>query len=191
MRVRSVLAALGAATLLASLTAAPATAGTGSSSWCTDRASAGEVPVGVEEPVTAAVQLYTPSPGVVWVCFSPTPVGQPGAVAGGSAGIVIKPSTDPSAPGLVADVTCVPDAGFWCSGTVANSIHLSPASVTVGTPPSSICLLSLSSGCVAFVPGVKITDRDPGNALVTVQLLGTTVPVNPLPACVAVVVTCP
>jgi hypothetical protein len=84
MRTRNVLAALGAAALIVGLTASPAAAGTGPSTWCGDGTADNEIPV-LTTPITVAVEQGGASSGThqsLRVCYS-TPL--PGSPAGSPA----------------------------------------------------------------------------------------------------------
>jgi hypothetical protein len=83
-------------------------------------------------------------------------------------------------------------SGIGPACNVPNSLNVAPGDLDISTPNSTICLLSLGSGCVLWVPGLKIkTGGDPSRPLVAIQLLGVAVPVDVSPQCVALVVTCP
>jgi hypothetical protein len=196
MRLRHLLTTLAAVPLLAVLAAAPASAGTGPSASCHDGTGWQEVQI-LSSPVSVGVEVYTyPATGyqIVLVCYSTTPAGTPGGIAGGFVALGVATETGTAYPGAYAVLQCVPDAGTGI-GPVCNLpsyVRVAPGDVAVTTPPGSICVVSVGSGCVAYVPGVKVaTGGDAADQTVGLVVLGTGLPVD-LPAqCVAVLVTCP
>ncbi|HWL36443.1 MAG TPA: hypothetical protein VNQ77_09630 [Frankiaceae bacterium] len=195
MRVRNAFAALAAASLLAGLTATPATAGTGSSGACSDGVGYREVVV-LTSPVTVAVEIsYAPNTTHqnVLVCYSTSSPGQPASVTSGAVAVDVWTNTGTAYPGAYVGIGCYPDfvTGVGPECAFANSANLTVGDVAVATPPSSICLVSLGSGCVAYVPGVKVTTGQDATPFVSVQLLGVPVTTDVPKQCIAVVVTCP
>ena len=194
MRIRTIVAAVGAAALLAGLTATPASAGTGSSTWCSDGIGYREVPI-LTSPVTVGVEVAHP-PGsneqYVLICYSTSAVGQPASITSGAIALHVVRDTGTGYPGAYVGVGCYPDfaTGLGPVCAFANSVNVAPGDVGVSTPPSSICLVSLGSGCVAYVPGVKLTTAADPHPLLAIQVLSITVNVNPPAQCIAVVVTC-
>ena len=195
MRIRNLVAALGAATLLAGLTATPASAGTGASTWCSDGVGYREIPI-LTSPVTVGIEVgYPPASGeqVLVICYSTSAVGQPANVTSGAIVVHVVRDTGTAYPGAYVGLGCYPDfvtgVGPLCA--FANSANVAPGDVSVTTPPSSICLVSLGSGCVAYVPGVKVATGNDPRPLLAIQVLSIPFAVNPPQQCIAVVVTCP
>lgn len=192
MRVRNVLAALGAAALL--IAGTPASAGTSWSTLCSDGIGYLEMPI-LTTPITLAAEIAWAPGGdhqTVWLCYSTTPVGQPGTITGGALAVDIWANTTNN-PGVYVGLGCYPDftTGVGPSCGFANSLNIAPSDIQVSTPNSTICLLSLGSGCLLWVPGLKVkTGVDPQRPLLSFQVLSTAVNLDPS-ECVAVVVTCP
>lgn len=197
MRARSLLGALGAGALLATVPVLPASAGTGPSTACRDGGGYLEREL-LSSPVTVGVEVTYPPGGnhqTLQICYSTTASGQPGGILGGVVVVDVYTTTNTVYPGAYVAIICLSDPGVGvgpvpCS--IVNSADLALTDASVTTPPSSTCLVSVGSGCVAYAPGVKVaTGRDPGRALVQLRVLGTPVDVNPPAQCIAVVVTCP
>ena len=193
MRVRSLLSVLGAATLFAGLTAFPANAGTGSSTWCSDGQGYREIPI-LTSPVTVGIEIEHP-PGLqhqkIFLCYSSNAVGEPSTVAGGVITLDIWTGNGAAVLlGCGGDYTT--GIGPNCSVPAGVTVNTGGV-VSVSTPQSSICLVSLGSGCAAYVPGLKVTTGGGTEPIIRVHGPGLDVPVNlPVPSqCLAVVVTCP
>lgn len=194
MRIRTFVSAATAAVLVTGLTAAPATAGTGASTYCTDGSAYREIPI-LTSPVTVTAEVFRTPGGneqLVLICYSTTPPGQPGTVTGGALAVHVLTDTSTAFPGAYVGLGCYPDyaTGVGPACTVGNSANVGTGSAVVTTPPSSICLVSLGSGCVAYVPGVKVSDNDP-RPLLAIHVLSVPLAVQPPQQCIAVVVTCP
>jgi hypothetical protein len=196
MRIRSLLTVLTALPLLVGLAAAPASAGTGASTWCNDGSGWRELAI-LSSPVTVGVEVFNP-PGVGWemtiICYSASPAGTPGGLTGGALFLDLRTVPGTTYPGVYADPRCDadPEVGVAPTCALPNNVFVAPGDVAVSTPPSSVCIVSLGSGCLAYVPGVKVaTGTDPDRQTLGLRIVGIDLPVD-LPAqCVAVVVTCP
>lgn len=149
-------------------------------------------------PITVQVEygVQTAQPGFAYVqvCFSDTPPGQPSRLTGGLLKVQIDTDTRTASPGAGVGVACVPDLGGpgvfpVCSEAVG--VALAPGDVAISTPPSSICIVSLGAGCVAYVPGVKVRTGDDPRPLLALNLLGFPLIEDAPQQCLAVVVTCP
>ena len=201
MRIRAVLAAVAAALLVPVLAPAPAHAGTGTANWCGDGIHGGgmDIPI-LTWPITVGIEVYSSPTNTSFqqlrICFSDTPPGQPSQITGGAIAVGVWPDTGTVTPGALVRLSCMPDLGSTgvfptCNTPVAANVV--PGEVAVTTPNSGICLVSLGSGCQAYLPGVKVyTNNDPGRPLLGLNVLG--VPVNvaaPPPNCIAVIVSCP
>lgn len=193
MRVRSLLAAFGAATLLVGLTTAPATAGTGVSTWCNDGVGYREFPI-LTSPVTVGIEVAS-APGsanqLVVVCYSTSAPGQPANVTSGAILLHTVSNTGTVEPGAYVGIACLPDhvTGIGPACGFANSANMTPGDVGVSQQPAA-CLVMVGSTCAAFVPGIRInTDQDPNRALLSIQVLSVPVVVNA--QCIPVVGLCP
>ena len=193
MRIRNVLAAV----LLAGLTATPATAGEGGpdggSEVCTD-GFANEIAVGVDSPVTVAVQLY-PAGGVptsVYVCFSPTAANTPGFLVGGAVGIDIDPDGG-ATPGAQVRLLCLPDNNgeIWPQCDQTTSAYTAPGDVDVDPVSDAFCLVSVDGSCRAYVPGLRVRTNAGTTPLLSLTLFGGTQNVNAPAQCIEVFTTSP
>ena len=163
MRIRSLVATVGAATLLSGLMAAPASAGTGPSRWCTDPYS--YLSLGPSSPITLAVEVsYEPntSTNQVWLCYSTSATSTQSSIIGGAVGVGISTSTDLA--DLVATVTlsCKGDdyvsvGPLECG--VVNGVGAVPSDVYAG-PAGSVCLVALDGSCVYYLPFAPAVDTD-------------------------------
>lgn len=194
MRVRSLAATFGAAALLVGLTSPPAAA-QDPSTYCGDSYGYVQLPL-VNTPVTVGIEVSYPAGGdqSLIVCYATNSTSQPGGLTGGAIRLDIDTSTSTVYPGAYVGIACHPDAGISVGPVcgLANSVDLALSDAAVSTPPSSICLVSAGSGCLAYLPGVKVvTGGDPGRALLQVVLLNSYYEVDAPAHCVAVIVTCP
>jgi hypothetical protein len=199
MRARVLLAAAAAALLVPAVS--PAQAGTGVANWCGDGATqpgGRDIPI-LASPITVGVEIQNDPTSIgtqqVRVCFSDTPEGQPSRVVGGEVAVAVVADGSISGPDVFVRLECIPDIGptgaFPTCWTPVGA-HLATDEVQVTTPNSSICLVSLGAGCVAYLPGVKVnTDGDPSRPLLALDLLGVPLQAGPPATCVAVIVTCP
>ncbi len=197
MRARALLIAAVTAALVPALAPA-AHAGVSYSTWCSDGATG----VGGREisilttPVTIGAEIFS-SPTdlnhqVIQLCFSDSAVGTPSRVSGGVIQLIVDTTASTATPSAFVTLGCGVDGGVFIGCNNTTGAAATPGDLGVSAPASSICLVSVGAGCVAYVPGVKVvTDGDPSRALLTVKLLGIPVPVNAPAQCVAVVVTCP
>jgi len=172
MRVRSLLAVLGAASLLAT----PATAGSGISTTCTT----GLV---IVSPVTIGVEVENSGDNTkIWICYSDKPAGTPGFV-GGKMLVDVWRNTG-STPGVYAAVSCWYDGhpiSCYASGAVV-SANVTPGDLGV----SGACALHVGSSCALPVPfGTVTLDGDPTRPLVSVHVLGETVTLDVPIRCVS------
>jgi hypothetical protein len=202
MRFRTLLTALTTLLTSAALVAAPAPAHAGPANYCRDNlggAGVIDVPV-LDWPITIGIEIYNDPTNTAFqqvrVCFSDMPYGQPGRLVGGSVGVGIGTDTGTVTPGGLVYLTCNPDlagTGIFPSCYLPVGANVGANELRVDTPASSICLVSIGSGCVAYVPGVMVrTDYDPNHALLGVNLLGFGTSVTlPAPNCIAVIVACP
>ena len=111
MRIRNVVAAVGAAPLLVALPAAPAAAGTGASKNCSDGLGYREVPI-LTSPVTVGLEVqHAPSSAGqrVWICYSTAGVGQPAYLTSGGISIDFPAATSTAYPGAYVVLNCYPD----------------------------------------------------------------------------------
>ncbi|HWL35307.1 MAG TPA: hypothetical protein VNQ77_03865 [Frankiaceae bacterium] len=173
MRIRTLVAAFGAATLLVGLGAAPASAGDGPSEYCGDGIpSSGhvEVPL-VNTPVTLGLEVVYSPAGQVHICYSTTPYGQPGGIGGE---IAILAGTDSANPSVTAYVVCVQDAPVIVGTQVLcwEGASVDLGDVTIGTPGSGLCL-SYQGVCLVEVPLVSVAGHpDPNRHLISLYVLG-------------------
>jgi hypothetical protein len=194
MRLRALLVAAVTAALVPAL----APVAQADTAWCSDNTTSPggrEISV-LTSPITVGVELNRSPTNVDYqvllICFSDSPAGTPSRVSGGVIQVFVDTNTSTATPSAYVTPVCVPNGGTFFSCNNTTGAAATPGDLGVSVPPSSICLVSLGAGCVAYVPGVKVTtDRDPSRPLLSIDLLGIVTPVN-LPAqCVAVVVTCP
>jgi hypothetical protein len=197
MRMRALLVAAVTAALVPVL-APVAQAGQTFSTWCSDGTTAPggrEIPI-LTSPITLGAEIWS-SPTdlthqVIQLCFSDSPVGTPSRVSGGTIQVVVDTSTSTAMPSAYVTLNCAADGGTFLTCNNSTGATATPGDLGVSTPPSTTCLVSIGSGCVLSVPGVKVaTDKDASRPLLAVTLLGLTVPANVPTQCVAVVVTCP
>ncbi len=192
MRIRTILTACAAALLLTGVQ--PASAGTGASNFCDDGVGWQQVAL-LTTPITVGLEVSAPPGGNsqrLILCYGVGAEGQPNTGTGGAIVVDVVTTTSTVYPGAFVDLLCYPDyaVGFApsCAAAASADFALDDASVT--TPPNSVCLVSVGSGCAAYVPGVKVSDGNPSRALLQVRVLGTPVDVG-VPQCVAVLVACP
>lgn len=194
MRVRKIIATVGAAVLLAGLTASPASAGTGPSQWCTD--PWGYLGLGASTPVTLAVEVAHPPTSTghqtVWLCYSTSATSTPNSIIGGAVGVDVHTDTGTTYPGAYVAIVCAPDANVSVGPLachVPNTANVAPFDVA-GTPAGGTCLVALNGWCQYYLPGVAVyPDRTP-YPLLAITVAGTYVPVNLTPYCVGVLATC-
>lgn len=173
MRIRTLVAAFGAATLLAGLGTTPASAGDGPSTYCGDGIpSSGhvEVPL-VNTPVTLGLEvIYSPA-GDVHICYSTTPYGQDGGI-GGEVALIVR--ADTAKPSVTAHVLCVQDEPVFV-GTQPlcwESASVDLGDVVIGTPGSGLCL-SYQGVCLVEVPLVSVGESsDPDRHLISLYVFG-------------------
>ncbi len=195
MRIRRLLAVLGATTLLTALAAAPASAGTGASQWCGD--GAGYLGLNVPGvPLTIGVEVsYAPGTHhqTILVCYGTAAPGQPNTGTGGVIVADVYTSTSAVYPGAYVGLSCIADysTGFAPTCGLANSADFALNELVVQTPPSALCLVAEGTSCLVYVPGVKVVDGDPGRALLQLMVLGTRYDVDVPQNCLAVLVSCP
>jgi hypothetical protein len=201
MRLRSALTTAAATAALVVVPFAPGHAGTGTANWCGDNIHGGgmDVPV-LTYPITVGVEIFYPatSTGVqqLRICFSDTPPGQPSRVLGGEIAVGVWTNTGTVDPGASVRLECIPDlgpTGLWPTCNTPVGANVAVNEVTVTTPNSSLCLVSLGGGCQLYLPGVKVvTNGDPSRPLLSLNILGTPLSVSvPPPNCLAIIVTCP
>ena len=180
MRFRNVLAVVGTAALLTGVTAAPASAGTGASTWCGD-STRWLASVNVSDPVTVGVEIVkAPTTGHIWVnvCVSDTRAGEGGTV-GGAASVEVWPGTTPSDLGFDFLVKCVPDAVF-CGSATNGGVHLNLSDVNASPYWTNVCIIGDPVNCLVSVPvpGAAPNLNAHPAPLLTVAALGFYVPVN-------------
>lgn len=195
MRMRSLALSVGAAALAVVASTTPAVAGTGSSTWCSDTGGYAQVPI-LTYPITVGIEVSSvPGSSVqqLVICYGTGAVGQPNTGTGGAIAVQVATTTSTVYPGAFVRLACVPDyvTGFAPSCDLAASADFALDDVAVSTPPTSVCLVDLGSGCVAHLPGVMVQDGNPSRALLQIRLLGTPVDVQLPSRCIALVVTCP
>jgi len=195
MRIRDLVAAVGAAALLVGLTAAPAAAGTGASQICTD--GIGWFGQGLTSPVTLALEVsydpLNPAHQTVWLCYSTSATTTPNSIIGGAIGIDVWTGTDPFAnPGAYVALHCWGDANVSVGPLtcfVPNSANTAPVDV-VPVPQGQICLVALNGTCLYTIPGVALYTNRTGWPVLSLTVAGVYVPVD-LPAqCLSVGTNC-
>ena len=194
MRMRTVLGRtlVTVAVTLAATTglAAPASAGTPYSRWCSDGASSGEIPI-LTEPVTLGIEIPRPASDPnqeLLVCYSTTATDQTDSLVGGAVLVSVVTWTAPN-PGVRVLVDCLPDDNQAVGPVDCYSfdyVQTFPAGLpTAGISPT--CLVTVGGVCQLLVPL-------PWVQLQPVLEIGVT-PLPPLqlpPAlCVSVSGTCP
>ena len=199
MRIRNVVAAVGAATLLVALPAlpaAPAAAGTGTSTHCSDGIGYREIPI-LTSPVTVGVEINrAPAIGesqYLLICYSTTAVGQPGVVTGGAIAVHVVPGANTVYPGAYVGLGCYPDfaTGVGPACAFSNSANVAPADVAVATNGPAVCLVAVLGNCVAYVPGVRLATGSDPRPFLGIQLLSVPVAVDLPAVCVPVTYACP
>lgn len=141
-------------------------------------------------PVTVAVKTLSGAGGAnnkVWICYSTTPPGTPGA--GGLLVVDVWHGTSPA--GAFVAVECHPDgAGNACY--VPNSANAYAGDVDADVVPGTSCLAYVGSECHVPLPnGVVITlNGDPSVPLLSITVLGVPVKVESPQRCLGVAVPC-
>lgn len=193
MRIRSLVAAFGAALLVVGLGAAPAVAGTGASQACLD--GIGWNYNGLSSPVTVAYEIqYAPGGNLqhVWICYSTSAWGQPNSIVGGAIRLDVAYDTGTAYPGAYVALQCLPDSGVSVGPLVcsyANSANTAPFDVRVDTP-GAFCLVALNGVCLMTAPGVRVYSNATGYPLLGITVANVYVPVDLPPQCVGVFVNC-
>jgi hypothetical protein len=188
MRVRTLLTSCATALLIVGLSPAAASAGTGSSTDCSD-GSGGTETVIDDTLVTVAVET---DPNYVALCYSTAGAGTPGQVTGGKIEAsyfanVLSPTS------AKAVARCSQDYQFGIAPVcLAYAIvNIDPSTVTVTPYPGYVCVLYIGSVCQAYAPGATV-DSTATNPLVEVDTFGVYLPVFGPSNCVALFVTpCP
>lgn len=195
MRVRSVLSAFAAGILGAGLLAAPASAGTGPSQWCSD--SFYWQRVVVETPVTIGIEITYP-PGTqhnqIVICYSTSATTTQNSIIGGNIVVDTWLDTFSATPGAYARIDCNGDSyvsvgPVTCSA--ANSANVAINDVVPSIVPNAACLVSVGAGCAVYLPGVKVYPNSTGAPLLALQVANVPVPVDAPVQCVALFTSCP
>ena len=195
MRIRALFVAAASAALVPVLAPA-ALAGTSYSTWCSDGAigSGREIPI-LTSPITVGAEVLNSPTDLthqtISICFSDTPVGTPSNVSGGIIQLIVDTNTSTATPSAFVTLGCAPDGGTFLGCNNATGAAATPGDLGISTPPSSTCLVSINTGCVATVPGVKVATDQDRTPLLVIDLVGLSEPVNAPVQCIAVVVNCP
>lgn len=188
MRIRNALTVVTAAVVLVGVAAAPASAGTGASTICSDGAGGTEYPV-----LTTGGTLAAERNGSrLYICYSTAEPGTPGDVTGGLIMVDLDPYVG-NPTGAAVLLRCVEDFNTGVASVCATwaTVLGYPDDVAPTIVPNAACAVTVNSVCQVWVPGLKInTDATP-DPLLWADVWGNVITVGVPGQCVSVLVPCP